>query len=146
MNVNNDFPYSDIVNLPHHVSSKHPHMSAADRAAQFAPFAALTGFGALVTETARLTDERRDMDEYEKDALSERLSLLRDSADQQPEISVTFFRPDGRKSGGAYVTVGGAIKKYKEDERRILMIDGTEIPIDDIYAVDGALFAGLEME
>ena len=95
MNVNNDFPYSDIVNLPHHVSSKHPHMSAADRAAQFAPFAALTGFGALVTETARLTDERRDMDEYEKDALSERLSLLRDSADQQPEISVSFFRPDG---------------------------------------------------
>ena len=121
-------------------------MSAADRAAQFAPFAALTGFGALVTETARLTDERRDMDEYEKDALSERLSLLRDSADQQPEISVSFFRPDGRKSGGAYITVGGAIKKYKEDERRILMIDGTEIPIDDIYAVDGALFAGLEME
>src|SRR5574344_2002509 len=100
----NDNNYEDIINLPHHQSVTRAHMSNYDRAAQFAPFAALTGYDDAVKETARLTDKKVELDEYSKDALNERLNMIQDAIDEQPEVSITYFLLDKKKSGGAYVT------------------------------------------
>lgn len=132
--------YDDIINLPHHTSSTRARMSAANRAAQFSPFAALTGYDAAVKETARLTDERAELDEYEKAALDEKLQFIRDNLDAEPELQFTYFVPDNKKNGGEYRTVVGTIKKIKEYERQIIFNDGTVIPIDEIYNVEGTLF------
>ena len=98
-------PYDDIINLPHHTSASRPHMSAYDRAAQFSPFAALTGYDSAITETARLTDKRAELDEYSKAALNEKLCMIQDQTDEQPEVSITYFQPDNKKSGGAYMAL-----------------------------------------
>lgn len=132
--------YDDIINLPHHVSTKHPHMSAIDRAAQFSPFAALTGYGDAIKETARLTGERVELDEYTKDALSDRLQIIADRIKEQLEIVITYFRPDAKKNGGAYITTISTVKKIDEYERVIVMTDGTAIPIDEIISIDGQIF------
>lgn len=132
--------YDDIMNLPHHVSATRPHMSAIDRAAQFSPFAALTGYGDAITETARLTGERVELDEYMKDVLSVRLQIIADQLKEHPEIAITYFQPDEKKSGGAYVTVIGRVKKIDEYERVVVMIDGTRVPIDEIASIDGQIF------
>ena len=99
--------YEDIINLPHHVSKTRPQMSMLDRAAQFSPFAALTGYDAAIKETGRLTDEKIEMDEDRKAALDMKQAYLIEMIDEQPEISVTYFLPDTKKSGGSYVTVTG---------------------------------------
>jgi len=132
--------YDDIIDLPHHTSTTHPHMSAFDRAAQFSPFAALTGHDAAITETARLTQTRVELDEYSKADLNRRLCILQDRMDEQPEVSITYFQPDIKKSGGAYITAAGCIKKMVEYERAVVMQDDTRIPIDQIIAVDGEWF------
>ena len=132
--------YDDIIDLPHHTSTTHPHMSAFDRAAQFSPFAALTGHDAAITETARLTETRVELDEYSKADLNRRLCILQDRMDEQPEVSITYFQPDIKKSGGAYITAAGCIKKMVEYERAVVMQDDTRIPIDQIIAVDGEWF------
>lgn len=132
--------YDDIMNLPHHVSATRPHMSAIDRAAQFSPFAALTGYGDAIKETARLTGERVELDEYMKDVLSGRLQIIADQLKEHPEIAITYFQPDEKKSGGAYVTVIGRVKKIDEYERVVVMIDGTRVPIDEIASIDGEIF------
>lgn len=132
--------YDDIINLPHHVSATRPHMSAIDRAAQFSPFAALTGYGDAIKETARLTEERVELDEYMKDVLSVRLQIIADQLKEHPEIAITYFQPDEKKSGGAYVTVIGRVKKIDEYERVVVMIDGTRVPIDEIASIDGEIF------
>ena len=137
-------PYDDIINLPHHTSTSRPRMSAHDRAAQFSPFAALTGYDSAITETARLTDTRVELDEYSKADLSERLCIIQDQMDQQPEVSITYFQPDKMKSGGAYITAIGCVKKIDEYERTVVMRDATKIPIDDISEIDGELFGILE--
>ncbi len=137
-------PYDDIINLPHHQSAPRPHMSAYDRAAQFSPFAALTGYEDAVIETARLTDKKVELDEYDKAALNERLNMIQDTLDEQPEVSITYFLPDKRKSGGAYVTVTGGVKKIDEYEHIVVMLDATKIPIDDIAEINGGLFVLLE--
>ncbi|MDD4767079.1 MAG: hypothetical protein PHF87_05775 [Desulfotomaculaceae bacterium] len=137
-------PYDDIINLPHHTSATRPRMSAHDRAAQFSPFAALTGYHAAINETARLTDQRIELDEYSKADLNQRLGLIQDQMDQQPEVSITYFQPDKKKSGGAYITAGGCVKKIDEYERTVLMQDATKIPIDDILEINGDLFSTLE--
>ena len=98
-----DHRYDDIIHLPHHVSAKHPHMPASDRAAQFAPFAALTGLGAAITETGRLTDEKTELDENEMMALNETLNAFAARLDEHPVAMFTYFQPDEKKSGGAYV-------------------------------------------
>jgi len=103
--------YDDIINLPHHVSVTRPHMTAVDRAAQFSPFAALTGYDAAIRETARLTDERVELDEYIKDALNKRLQIIAERMKEQPEITITYFQPDTKKSGGANITDTGTVKK-----------------------------------
>ncbi len=135
--------YDDIINLPHHVSTKRPHMSVGDRAAQFSPFAALTGYGAAIKETARLTDERIELDEYIKDDLSHRLQIVVDSIKEQPEISITYFKPDARKDGGSYVTVISAVKKVDEYKRVVVMPDGTLISVDEIIGIDGEMFESI---
>lgn len=132
--------YDDIINLPHHVSATRSHMTAIDRAAQFSPFAALTGYEAAVKETARLTDERVELDEYAKDALQEKLQIIADRIKEHSEIAITYFQPDAKKKGGAYVTAVGSAKKIDEYERVVVMTDGTVIPIDEIASIDGQIF------
>lgn len=132
--------YDDIIHLPHHVSVARPQMTAIDRAAQFSPFAALTGYNAAIKETARLTDGRVELDEYIKDALSDRLQIIADRIKEYPEIAITYFKPDAKKNGGAYVTAISKAEKIDEYERAIIMSDGTAIPIDEIISIDGQIF------
>lgn len=129
--------YDDILHLPHPTSKTHPRMSRQDRAAQFSPFAALTGYEAVVKETARLTDERRALIEDEVAELDARLRL---AVELGAEITVTWFRPDARKDGGSYVTSTGRIRKVDELERVLTMDDGTRIPIQEVTDVSGAIF------
>jgi len=132
--------YDDIINLPHHVSATRPHMAAIDRAAQFAPFAALTGYEGAVKETARLTDERIELDEYAQGALSDRLQIIADQMKEHPKIAITYFQPDAKKKGGAYIAAAGTVKKIDEYEWVVVMTDGTAIPIDEIISIDGKIF------
>jgi hypothetical protein len=138
--------YDDIIHLPHHVSDRHPHMSVSDRAAQFSPFAALTGHGAAIKETARLTDGRIELDEYVKDDLSHRMQIISDNIKEKPEILITYFKPDDKKSGGSYATAIGAVKKIDEYGRVIVMTDGTIIPVDEIIGIDGEIFESIEFQ
>lgn len=132
--------YDDIIHLPHHVSEKRPRMTALDRAAQFSPFAALTGYDSAIKETARLTDERMELDEHMKDALSDKLRIIADRLKEQPKIEITYFQQDVKKNGGVYVTAAGTVKKIDEYERVIAMTDGTAILIDEIISIDGQMF------
>lgn len=140
----NDHRYDSIKKLPHYQSVTRPHMSLYDRAAQFSPFAALTGYDDAVKETARLTDTKAELDEYEKAAINERLNRIQDTFDVQPEVSITYFLPDKKKSGGAYITVTGCVKKVDEYEHVVVMRNGTKVPIDDIAEIDGEIFEMLE--
>jgi len=124
--------YDDILHLPHHVSDRHPRMPMTDRAAQFSPFAALTGYGAVVQEAARLTDQRIELGEDEKAALDRRLQLL---AEARGPAAFTYFLPDSRKEGGACVTVTGRLKRVDASRRLLLLEDGAEIPIDDLLEI-----------
>ena len=135
--------YDDIINLPHHVSSTRPQMSMLDRAAQFSPFAALTGYDDAIKETGRLTDEKIEMDEDRKAALDMKQAYLIEMIDEQPEISITYFLPDTKKSGGAYVTVTGNLKRFDEYERLLILTDGKKIPMDDIADIESDLFRGM---
>ena len=130
-------PYDDILDLPHPTSKKHPRMSMAARAAQFAPFAALTGYGDAIKETARLTDQQLALDENEKARLNEKLQLLRQHLPERPLVTITFFVPDTKKAGGSYQTITGSVKKLQEYERRLIMTNGTIIPIDAIIELYG---------
>lgn len=132
--------YDDIIHLPRHISKTHPQMAVADRAAQFAPFAALTGYETAIKETARLTDERVELDEYMKSALSNKLQIIVERMKECPEIQITYFQPDEKKAGGAYFTVSGTVKKIDEYERIVVMTDGTAISIDEIINIDGEIF------
>ena len=124
--------YDDIIQLPHHVSSVHPHMSIHDRAAQFAPFAALTGHGAAIAETAWLTDEKLELDESQKMVLDQKLLNIMHNADKKC-VSIEYFVKDDRKAGGRYEHVSGYIRNVDVYGKKIVMEDRTEIPIDDIY-------------
>lgn len=135
--------YDDIINLPHHVSAARPHMPLPDRAAQFSPFAALTGYDEAVKETARLTGPKHELDDSAKEELNKRLMLVREKAEAKPQITVTYFLPDGKKSGGEYVSVSGAVGKIDSYAQAVIMADGRKIPIDDISELEGELFAEL---
>ena len=127
--------YDEIMGLPHHVSKTRPQMPMSDRAAQFAPFAALTGYEAAVQETARLTDPRAQLDEGQIEAINRQLVYLQAHIADQPTATVTYFLPDLRKEGGAYQTVSGAVKKIDGMAQLLWMADGTKIPLPDIYEV-----------
>ena len=136
--------YDEIMGLPHHVSKTRPQMPMSDRAAQFAPFAALTGYDAAIKETGRLTDERIELDVEALSALDMKYQLLMEALDEAPEVTITYFRPDERKAGGKYVSAVGAVKKIDDFERRITMQDGAKIPMDDVLSIEGELFSVLE--
>ena len=127
--------YEDILHLPHHVSPVRQQMTMQERAAQFAPFAALTGHSAAIAETARQTEQRVELDEYEIDALNARLQHLAARLHERPQVSITYFQPDERKSGGSYVTAAGVVKKIDADHQRLLLVDGTRIPMEDMIAI-----------
>lgn len=131
--------YNDIIHLPHHVSKKHPQMSLIDRAAQFSPFAALTGYDGAIKETARVTDDRVELDQYMKEELSYKLQIIEEKLEDHPEISITYFQADSKKNGGTYVTSNSIVKKIDQYKGLLLMIDGTVIPIDEIISIDGVL-------
>ncbi len=130
--------YDDIINLPHYVSKKRAKMPLGDRAAQFAPFAALTGHNAAIRETARLTSEKIELDEGQKAILNEKLRQLI-SYEREVQVTITFFQPDKRKSGGKYLNKTGVIEKFDEYKRCIALKDGTEIPIEQVYELDSEI-------
>jgi len=136
-------PYDDMINLPHHVSKAHPQMSLINRAAQFAPFAALTGYDAAVKEAARLTGKRIALDEDALDDLAMKLRVLADRIADHPEIVITYFRPDDKKEGGAYVTSVGAVKRIDDYERAIVLVSGEKIMMEDILDIACELFKDL---
>ena len=128
--------YDDIIGLPHPVSADRPHMPMIDRAAQFSPFAALTGYDAAIEETARLTDRKRDLSEERKQEISRRLNALRARIKSDPAVTVVFFEPDARKAGGEYKTVTGIVKKIDPLRGVLELTSGTAIPFDDILSLE----------
>ena len=127
--------YDDIIDLPHHISASRPQMPMLDRAAQFMPFRALTGYEDAVHETARLTEERVELTEDEKALLDTKLQRLADRLDSHPQVTLTWFRPDKRKTGGAYVTTTGQIKKIDDFEGALILLGGERIFIEDILNI-----------
>ena len=125
--------YDDIIHLPHPTSARHPRMSMIDRAAQFTPFQALSGHGAAIEETARLTDRRIELTEEEKALLDEKLRLLLETGGAGV---FTWFLPDERKDGGAYVTSEGVVKKIDPLEGRVVLANGTALPVEDILEIE----------
>ena len=136
--------YDDIINTKQPTSTNHPRMSMNNRAAQFAPFAALSGYGDAVNETARLTDRRLALDEYAKEELNQQLQIIANYAGDSTKVSIIYFRPDTKKAGGEYVTLTGCVKKIDEYERTVLMQSGEKISIDEIISLDGDLFRGIQ--
>lgn len=141
--MNTNSKYDSIMELPHHISRTRPQMPMSDRAAQFAPFAALTGYDSAIRETGRLTDTKIEPDEEALSELDMRYRLLAESLDAEPEITVTYFQPDERKDGGSYCTVTGRVGKLAPFERLIIMQDGAKISIDAILAIDGEMYSRL---
>lgn len=134
-NLKKTTKYEDILHLPHHVSSVHPQMSIYDRAAQFSPFAALTGHDAAIKETARLTEQRVELDENEKAIINEALQKITKEIKNYPAVSLTYFQPDTKKEGGTYVRMDGNVKKIDLYNRCITLEDGHIIPIDEIFEI-----------
>lgn len=128
--------YDDIINLSHHVSSRHPQMPMMNRAAQFSPFAALTGYDDAVRETARLTDEKIELDEYEKEELDRKIQWIESHLDERIPVSITFFQPDDKKAGGAYEEIVDTVRKINIYEHEILLSGGTRIPMEDILLLN----------
>lgn len=140
--------YEDIICLPHHVSARHAQMPLADRAAQFSPFAALTGHDQAIRETARLTDFFAELDEQQREKLDRQLQILREQTGKiphgQPEVRITYFKPDAMKEGGAYVTVTGRVSKVDGYRRQILFTDGTALPMEALFSMEGESFKELD--
>ena len=137
-------PYDDMIDLPHPSSKKHPRMSIRDRAAIFSPFAALSGHGAAIVETARLTDRRMELDEDTKEELDQKQAVMMEHIEEQPEVTVTWFQPDERKEGGAYLTVTGRLKKIDEAERTLTLLDGMSILLEDVVGIESDYFQNQE--
>ena len=136
MNTEAEYRYADIINLPHPVSRRHPQMSMADRAAQFSPFAALTGYEAAVEETARLTQTKVEMTEDKKQMLDEKLHLLLDSAHHPPAVRITYFVPDARKGGGSYETVTGCVRGIDPLGQYLILTDKRTVPLEDLWELE----------
>lgn len=128
--------YDDIIRRERHVSPRHPPMSNYDRAAQFSPFAALTGYDAVIAETGRLTDAQIELDEGGKALLDEKLRQLRERLPEKPTARFLVFRPDARKRGGSYETITGQLKKIDPVARNLVLWGGEVIRIDRIYGIE----------
>ena len=144
--MNNDCTdkYRDIINLPHHQSKRRPSMSMIDRAAQFSPFAALTGHNDAIIETARLTDRKIELDEGTKSVLNEKIQMISDYLSEMPTVTFTHFEPDIKKDGGAYLKTTGTVKKIDDFNKEIYLTDGTIILIEHIYEIESELFKFFE--
>lgn len=127
--------YSDIISAPRHRSDVHPAMSLSNRAAQFAPFAALSGFDDDVAETARLTDDKLILEEERLNILNSRMQLLLELISSRPTVEVTYFIPDERKSGGRVITVGGRVRRIDEANRKIIFTNSLAVEFDDVYDI-----------
>ena len=128
--------YDDIINLPHPVSVKHPQMPMMNRAAQFAPFSALTGYDSAIKEARRLTNRKVELDENEKSVLDQKLQILLEQTDMQKEVQITYFEKDIAKEGGRYLTEIGVIKRIDEYKKMMVMKNGMKIPLEDIYEIE----------
>ena len=140
MSTEKSFPYEDILHLPHHTSRTRTPMPMSDRAAQFSPFSALTGYDDAVTETARLTDEKTELNEEVLTMLNRKYQILAEHLGEEPEITITYFKPDERKSGGSYAVVEGVVRRLDPVEHTIVMKDGITIPMEDAVDLDGTIF------
>ena len=140
MTDGNSHKYDDIISLPPPTSLRHPRMSLHDRAAQFAPFSALTGLDEAIRETAKLTDERLELSDDAKEELRHKLQLAVDYAELGSPVAITYFIPDEKKKGGRYITKTGLVKRIDEYERAVVFRDNTSIPIDEISEVESELF------
>ena len=127
--------YEDIINLPYHISKKHRPMPREARAAQFAPFAALTGYESDVNEAARYTGKRRELGEYETERLNRRINEIRDGIHGNTEVIITYFKPDEKKAGGEYLNIGGRVRKIDDYGRTLTLTSGALIPLDDISEI-----------
>ena len=136
----NPHKYDDMVGLGHHISRTHPPMARIKRAAQFASFDALTGFGAAINEAGRETEAKKELSEDEIDMINARLAVIEQHIKEQPSIAVTYFLPDDRKAGGRYVTVSGNVRKLDDVKRMMVFADETRIPIEDIRYIESDLF------
>ena len=140
------FPYEDIINIPRHISKTHPEASMADRAARFSPFAAISGYEDMVREAARVTEERIEITDAVKEQLNEKLNMIAEFLGEEHEVTITYFEPDKKKSGGAYISITGVVKRIDELKRIIIMKNNKKIKIDDISALDSDLFYSLGVE
>lgn len=129
--------YDSIIHNPHHVSKNRPQMALSDRAAQFAPFAALTGYDDMVKETARLVDEKRDMSEEQLMDLDFKTKYITEHIKDEPIVTITYFVPDSKKAGGKYITKEGKIKKFEKYNRFFVFTDGTIVPLADVWSIEG---------
>lgn len=132
--------YDDIIHLPHHVSKTRPQMSMLDRAAQFSPFAALTGYDDAIKETGRLTDAKVEIGEEVREVLDRKQQHLQDIIADRPEITITYFVPDEKKAGGSYRSLTGTLKRIDYYERIFVLTDGTKIPLDEIVDIESECF------
>ena len=128
--------YDDIIHLPHPVSESRPGMPMADRAAQFSPFSALTGYDGVIAETGRLTDAETELTESAISQLNESFRVLEENAHLRPQVTVCYFQPDSRKTGGSFVTVTGNVKRVDTYEQVLRLTDGREIPLEAIKSVE----------
>ncbi len=141
MSYNDEHKYDDIIDMPHHVSKKHPQMSLLNRAAQFSPFAALSGHEDAIEETDRLTEARLHLDENIMEQLDNKLQYLKERLAKKPLVNLSYFKPDEKKQGGSYETVTGTVKKIDMYEHCVIMDGGFCIRIDDLVAIDGDIFS-----
>ena len=138
--------YQDIINLPHHVSKKRQQMPISDRAAQFAPFAALTGYEENIKEATRLTDTRIEMDEERKLILNDKLQIILNNIKEKPIIAFTYFVYDNKKSGGKYITITNQVKKINITDGYIILVDKIKIPIEEIIDINGDIFKNYQID
>ena len=138
--------YNDIINLPHHVSEKHVRMTIEERSAQFAPYAALTGYEGQVKETARLTDRRIELDEELKVILDMKIQVIQELISNKPELEVTYFIPDDKKDGGRYETILDNINKIDIYKQQMIMQNGAIIDIKEIIDINSNIFKNLKFE
>lgn len=135
MSIQKSNKYDDIINLPHHQSETRPHMSLSERAAQFSPFAALSGYGESVKEEARLTFDEKYLSEEKKEDIRQMLNTLNVQRHFHPEITIHYFIPDKKKQGGAYSTTQSQVKKIDGYAKRVILYNGLEIPFADIIDI-----------
>jgi len=132
--------YDDIINMPHYVSKKRPQMPMENRAAQFAPFSALTGYSDKIKETSRIVDKKIDLSDEEKNTINEKILLLRDNIKDNTQVSITYFIKDKKKDGGSYITTIDIIKKIDMYNKLIILESGIKILFDDVYNIESNLF------